>query len=238
MNDSTSDRNSLSTTPRLLIDGYNLLYATDITGQGRDAGTLQAARQALLDFLTDSLQSNLLEKAVIVFDANNPPPGLPRRVRQAGLLIHYATGFPNADELLKQYLEIHTEPRQLLVVSSDHDVQRAARRRGADYIDSDAWYRKLLAKRNQPEDSETLLANEKPSGPPSATEVKQWLEEFGTSPLELPPSKAPATPTPPTQGNEPAPEEITDISNPFPPGYGEDLLSENDLDQDDGFRLD
>ena len=112
MNDSTSNQGSLSTTPRLLIDGYNLLYATDITGQGRDAGTLQAARQALLDFLANSLKTNLLEKTIIVFDANNPPPGLPRRVRQAGLLIHYATGFPDADELLKQYLDclLYTSP--------------------------------------------------------------------------------------------------------------------------------
>ncbi len=238
MNDSTSNQSPLSTTPRLLIDGYNLLYATDITGQGRDAGTLQAARQALLDFLANSLKTNLLEKTIIVFDANNPPPGLPRRVRQAGLLIHYATGFPDADELLKQYLEVHTAPRQLLVVSSDHDVQRAARRRGADYIDSDAWYRKLLAQRNQPEDPEMQLANEKPSGPPSAAEVKKWLEEFGSLPLDSLPDANAATPGRATPGNAPSPEEITDISNPFPPGYGEDLLTENDLDQEDGFRLD
>jgi len=238
MNDSTSDQSPLSNAPRLLIDGYNLLYATDITGQGRDAGTLQAARQALVDFLADSLPSNLLERTIIVFDANNPPPGLPRRVKQAGLLIHYATGFPNADELLKQYLEVHTAPRQVLVVSSDHEVQRAARRRRADYIDSDTWYRKLLSQRNHPEDPDIQLANEKPTSPPSAAEVKKWLEEFGPLPLDPLSGNDSATTGQAASGNDQTPEGATDISNPFPPGYGEDLLTENDLDQDDGFRLD
>ena len=238
MNDSTSDERPLSTAPLLLIDGYNLLYATDITGQGRDAGTLQAARQALVDFLVNSLRNNLLERTIIVFDANNPPPGLPRRVRQAGLLIHYATGFPNADELLKQYLEVHTAPRQVLVVSSDHEVQRAARRRRADYIDSDVWYRKLLAQRNHPEDPDIQLANEKPIGPPSAAEVKKWLEEFG--PLSIDALSGDDSPVPGQtgSGDKQTLEDMTDISNPFPPGYGEDLLSENDLNPDDGFRLD
>ncbi|HIA18265.1 MAG TPA: hypothetical protein EYN70_02400 [Planctomycetaceae bacterium] len=238
MNDSSSDQSPLSAAPLLLIDGYNLLYATDITGQGRDAGTLQAARQALLDFLVDSLRSNLLERTVIVFDAKNPPPGLPRRVKQAGLLIHYATGFPNADELLKQYLEIHTAPRQVLVVSSDHEVQRAARRRRAGFIDSDAWYRKLLAQRNHPENPDLQLASEKPTNPPSAAEVQEWLEQFGSNPADPLSLDDSATTGQTVSGDDQAPEDVTDISNPFPPGYGEDLLSENDLDQEDGFSLD
>ena len=43
MNDSNSGRAPLASAPLLLIDGYNLLYATDIIGQGSNAGTLQAS---------------------------------------------------------------------------------------------------------------------------------------------------------------------------------------------------
>ena len=121
----------------------------------------------------------------------------------------------------------------MLVVSSDHEVQRAARRRRAGYIDSDAWYRKLLAQRNHPENPDLQLASEKPTNPPSAAEVQEWLEEFGSipaDPLALDDSA--------TTGDDQTAEDVTDISNPFPPGYGEDLLSENDLDQEDGFSLD
>ncbi len=234
MNDSNSGRAPLASAPLLLIDGYNLLYATDIIGQGSNAGTLQASRQALLDFLVDALSEDLLERAIIVFDAKDPPPGLPRQVKQEELRIHYATGFPNADQLLKEYIEIHTAPRQLLVVSSDHEVQRAARRRRATSVDSDIWYRKI---RTQQNDSHRPRGgvHDKPAGPPSAAEVQRWVEEFGAIPEELETATgATATNNPDTQPKHTA-DEPGDISNPFPPGYADDLLSEED--EVDGFQL-
>jgi len=235
MNDFISKRAPLASAPLLLIDGYNLLYATDIIGQGGNAGTLQASRQALLDFLVDTLREDLLKRTVIVFDAKDPPPGLPRQVKQGELQIHYATGFPNADQLLKEYIEIHTAPRQLLVVSSDHEVQRAARRRRATSVDSDAWYRKVRSQQNDPH-SPRGGSLDKPTGPPSAVEVQRWMEEFGTISEELKTSTEAAgnsDPDPPTKENT---DEPNDISNPFPPGYADDLLS--DEDELDGFRLD
>lgn len=235
MNDSISGRARLASAPLLLIDGYNLLYATDIIGQGSNAGTLQASRQALLDFLLDTLREDLLERTIIVFDAKDPPPGLPRQVKQGPLQIHYATGFPNADQLLKEYIEIHTAPRQLLVVSSDHEVQRAARRRRATFVDSDVWYRKVRSQQNGPH-SPRAGSHDKPAGTPSAAEVQRWMKEFGTVPEEL------ETATEATGSSDPGPpakentDEPGDISNPFPPGYADDLLS--DEDELDGFRLD
>jgi hypothetical protein len=235
MNDSISRRAPLASAPLLLIDGYNLLYATDIIGQGSNAGTLQASRQALLDFLVDTLREDLLERTIIVFDAKDPPPGLPRQVKQGELQIHYATGFPNADQLLKEYIEIHTAPRQLLVVSSDHEVQRAARRRRATSVDSDVWYRKVRSQQNDPH-SPRGGSHDKPAGPPSAVEVQRWMEEFGTVSEEL------ETATEATDSKGPGPPakkntaETNDISNPFPPGYADDLLS--DEDELDGFQLD
>lgn len=235
MNDSNSGRAPLASAPLLLIDGYNLLYATDIIGQGSNAGTLQASRQALLDFLVDTLSDDLLERAIIVFDAKDPPPGLPRQVKQEELRIHYATGFPNADQLLKDYIEIHTAPRQLLVVSSDHEVQRAARRRRATSVDSDVWYRTIRSQQNDPH-SPRGGSHDKPAGTPSAAEVQQWVEEFGAIPEELETATGTtASNDPDTQTKNPA-DELDDISNPFPPGYADDLLSEED--ELDGFQLD
>ncbi|HIA17905.1 MAG TPA: hypothetical protein EYN70_00515, partial [Planctomycetaceae bacterium] len=209
--------------------------ATDITGQGRDSGTLQASRQALLDFLVDALNTDLLERTVIVFDAHDPPPGLPRQVQQGGLQIHFAAGFPSADELLEHYIAAHTAPRQLLVVSSDHRVQRAAHRRRATSVDSDTWYRKLLANSNRSRDHDNRLANDKPVVPPSAAEVQRWLQEFAPAAEEILSSN-----DSPHQGtdSDPTQSDAEDDGNPFPPGYGEDLLAEDEPDKKDGFSLD
>ena len=234
MSDSVSGPSSRSAAPLLLIDGYNLLYATDITGQGRDAGTLQASRQALLDFLVASLDSDVVNRTVIVFDAHNPPPGLPREVQQAGLRIHFATGFPNADELLKQYIAEHTSPRQLSVISSDHQVQRAARRRRASYVDSDVWYRKLRTQRKGSNPQNTSLASDKPVTLPSAAEVQQWLQEFDSV-------SETANPTPSSSAGSDldlTPPDTEFGTSPFPPGYGDDLLAEDGSDEEDGFSLD
>jgi hypothetical protein len=47
--------------------------------------------------------------------------------------------------LLEELIAAEADPRNLLVVSSDHRVQRAARQRGAGYVDSEMWHAQLAA---------------------------------------------------------------------------------------------
>jgi predicted RNA-binding protein with PIN domain len=164
----------------LLIDGYNLLFASDIFPAPNEPATLERSRAALCDFLVDSLPAKVLERTIVVFDAQSAPSGLPREVSHRGLAVRFAQRGGTADDLLAELIAAEPDPRNLLVVSSDHGVQRAARQRGASYADSQAWYAELAAMRRQPVASP--VAEEKP--PPA-------------------------------------------IENPFPPGYGEDLLGGN-----------
>jgi hypothetical protein len=161
--------------PRIVIDGYNLLYATGILSQGADEGTLAGARRALLGWLCHSLPDNQRARTVVVFDAHNPPPGLADKFDHQGLQVHFARGYENADALIEQYVDDNNAPRQLTVVSSDHRVQRSARRRKATAVDSDAWYRQQGERvREQPSP-----ASDKPEGKLSAGQVESWLEFFG-----------------------------------------------------------
>jgi hypothetical protein len=54
----------------------------------------------------------------------------------------------------------------LLVVSSDHRVQRAARRRGAKFMDSDTWWAELRRPVNKPQtdDRPSIAGNPFPPG--------------------------------------------------------------------------
>jgi predicted RNA-binding protein with PIN domain len=122
----------------LLIDGYNLLHAAGIFPAGGPP-TLERARVALLDYLVVMLPAKEVPRTIVVFDAAHAPRGLPRAIEHEGLAVRFARRGGSADELLEELIAAEPDPRHLLVVSSDHRVQRAARQRGASYADSETW---------------------------------------------------------------------------------------------------
>lgn len=183
----------------LLIDGYNLLNVTGIFGQDGPGTALHRTRLAFLEFLASSFTKRERGQTTIVFDAAGAPPGLPHTIAHEGMTIHFARRHSNADEMIEELLEQWKSPRALVVVSSDHRVQRAARQRGATFIDSEQWYADTLkARRNRSRSADDGAA--KPSGKPSSDETAHWLREFGD-----------------------LPSGSTESESPFPPGYGNDL---------------
>src|SRR5436190_1624816 len=115
----------------LLIDGYNLLFASDVSAPRSGPPTLQRTREALLRFLADSLDPSILGRMIVVFDATQAPPGLPQELTIAGMKVLFSRRGQDADALLEDLIAAARAPRELIVVSSDHRVQRAARQRGA-----------------------------------------------------------------------------------------------------------
>ncbi len=195
----------------LLIDGYNLLHATDLFG---DSGSFQQSREALLAFLGASLTDGERPGTIIVFDAADAPPGLPATHTVDDMTVLFARDYPDADAMIEELIEDHPGPRGLTVVSSDHRVQRAARRCGAKRIDSEQWYADLWQRRLEHRRSQQKRTPEKPIAKLSPAEIAYWVEQFDEEELpELPPPKKSAT-------DEPTEK----FDNPFPPGYGEDLL--------------
>jgi predicted RNA-binding protein with PIN domain len=236
---------------RLLIDGYNLLHATDLFGAGELAGTLRGSREALVLFLSQRLSAVERRATVIVFDAAEAPPGLPDRYEFDGIDLRFARGYPNADEMIEAILEPLHRVKQLTVVSGDRRVQRAARSSGAKWIDSDAWFAELC---RRPASSEGDSDRPKSAGPVGTP--ADWIAEFSdpvalaeierqaaaaAPPKRLPPQHVEAPPTamkpaaekpkkrrpgPPMgqAGDKPAGAFGAGLEDLFPPGYGEDLL--------------
>lgn len=161
--------------PTILIDGYNLLYGAGIVGEGIDAGTLQGAREALLGWLLYSLPEDDRPRTIVVFDAQHPPPGRPSHFDRHGMAVHFARDHESADALLEEYIAANDAPRTLTVVSSDHRVQRAAKRRQATAIDSDTWYRQVNRQSGLSADQEAP----KPDAPLNEVQVQQWMKFFG-----------------------------------------------------------
>jgi len=239
----------------LLIDGYNLLHASGILPRGLGPSTLERARNALLNFLVESLDAAELAKAVVVFDARAAPKGRPRVVTHRGLRVHFAPNPGDADALIEELIARDHSPRQLVVVSSDHRLQRAAKRRKAQPVDSDRWYHEVVQRRAARHHAGGPDEAAKPAGPLSPGEVTRWLSQFGMAPVaegtgepadlsiddlaeeETAEDEAPnadaAGPEADKKAGQPRrkrpakkrPRPANPL-NPFPPGYGEDLLDE------------
>ncbi len=248
-------RRTRKQTMAILIDGYNLLHAAGIIPRDVGRGTLQRARQALLNWLVSSLEPHQVRETIVVFDAANPPPGRPRQFEHQGLTVLFSTEHENADAMLEDLIRQSSVPKRLVVVSSDHRVQRAAKRRRAKAIDSDVWYFGL--REQQHVEALQPLPQAKPAAPLSAAEVQHWLDEFseliddleqfdGVAGAPTPEARA-TRPRHPAATTEPPHDELpepmagatpvrdtsdSDLANPFPPGYGEDLLEPGiDLDE-------
>jgi predicted RNA-binding protein with PIN domain len=187
----------------LLIDGYNLLNSTGIFAEAGPGTELHRTRLALLNFLSVAVDKRERKQTTIVFDAGGAPPGLPRMIMHEGITVHFAPRNSDADEMIEDLLEKYRSPKSLLVVSSDHRVQRAARHCGAKFIDSEEWYAERVSILRRERAAEDALA--KPNGPPTPDEISHWLREFGGAPTN----------------NEPS-------NNPFPQGYADDLVDDSD----------
>jgi len=181
----------------LLIDAYNLLHQSDLLGRGRGALWLERARQRLIRQLALLLDRELAMRTTLVFDAHwNADPGVTGD-HDTSIDVRYAVEYPEADDLIEELIARHPAPKQLTVVSSDHRLQRAAARRGASFVDADRWYERLSA-------GELLLGIPWPPAPGrDATDGDEGDKPRVDSALQ------PIDPQ---------------LANPFPDGYGEDLL--------------
>ncbi len=155
----------------ILIDGYNLLHATGIVGRGIGPGGLERSRLALVNFLAESIDPAELPHTTIVFDARQTT-GLPQVIEHRGVRVRFAVQHDAADDLIEELIRADSAPRRLVVVSSDHRLQRAARRRRAKAIDSDVWYAELVLARRERHEASPGAA---PSGCPAVGRRRQLL---------------------------------------------------------------
>jgi predicted RNA-binding protein with PIN domain len=162
-----------------LIDGYNLLYDEGLLLRGRTGPlALERARLRLLDLLQQKLGPRAAE-VTVVFDAKHAPAGATSVQSYQGIRVLFAPPDGEADDLIEQLIRQAAAPEKLTVVSNDHRIQQAARRRQCavqrcgDYL---SW---LDAQAKPP----------RPAPPPrperEGGDAKDWLREFGDLDAEL-----------------------------------------------------
>lgn len=189
--------------PRLLIDGYNLLFQSPLVGSGRSPGWLQRARDRLLQLLETKLSPADCRRTHIIFDASKNRQKTPTSfVAASGIVVRFAIDHTEADDLIEEIIRTHSHSKTLRVISSDLRIRRRATARKAVSIDSDTFLTELERAPDRP--SPAAIPGPSIVGPEAATnahpttavqpqpshddqllssaEVEHWLREFGQKP--------------------------------------------------------
>jgi predicted RNA-binding protein with PIN domain len=156
-----------------LIDGYNLLYAMGLL-HGRTASTaLRKARLGLLGLLA-AVYGDEASSVTVVFDAAYAPRGAAEEEEYRGLHVRFAIHEEQADDLIEALIRHESVPRRLIVVSDDHRIQQAARRRHCTVSGCGAFMDELERRRTRRRPKQTVA----PPKPSSAEDKEYWLKEF------------------------------------------------------------
>jgi predicted RNA-binding protein with PIN domain len=157
-----------------LIDGYNLLFAMGVLPSRAGPHGLEKARLGLLGLLRGAYGEEA-GQVTVIFDAAQAPPGLAPEQDTQGVHVRFAVGEKEADDVIEELIQHAAAPKHLTVVSDDHRIQQAARRRRcgvlgcADYLE---WLARHRRQRQQ-----TPETPEKPSST-SPLDKQLWLAEF------------------------------------------------------------
>ncbi|MFL5342336.1 MAG: NYN domain-containing protein [Gemmataceae bacterium] len=157
-----------------LIDGYNLLFSLGLASKRSEPKAFELARGRLLDWLHAAHGADV-SNVTIVFDGLHAPAGLQPVWNVRGLRVRFAVGML-ADDLIEQLVQRAAEPKKLTVISSDHRVQMAAKRRGCAVWDIGEYVDWVFERGHAPPKPPPTPA--KPAAE-SAEDAEHWQQEFG-----------------------------------------------------------
>jgi len=153
----------------LLIDGYNLLWAVQKSGESMEALDDAELCRILSGYLVLTGQ-----RAEIIFDGTGPP------AKQAfdnlkALDVLFSGRDRDADTVIEDKIRTDSAPRRLMVVSSDRKVRKAAQVRKAASVKSELFWIdvcKAMSKKRKVREPQGKR------GGISSGETEQWLKFF------------------------------------------------------------
>lgn len=152
-----------------IIDGHNLIPRIP----GLNLASIDDEVQ-LIDLVQEFCRLRR-KQAEIYFD--NAPPGQPRARHYGQVLARFVRSGQTADDAIRARLSrLGAGARNWTVVSSDQQVQLAARAARAQSITSDEFARLLIDTQRHGE----RTAGQQADSALSADEVQEWLDLFGS----------------------------------------------------------
>lgn len=162
----------------LLIDGYNVLHAAGLARRSYGPGEFEKTRRRLLKLLAGQLVDRERQRTTVVFDAPEHTLGPSPPTTIHGIRVIFADRDGDADAAIERLIQQNSAPRRLHVISSDHRLQKAARRRRSRFLDSEAFLARIARRPTPGELSQTAEPAEKREGLTSPGEIDVWLQTF------------------------------------------------------------
>lgn len=156
----------------IIIDGYNVLHCTH---------TLPSPYAAmnpwqLASYLESSRWKNT--RVVLVCDGNPPPNTLDEEDLYTTELV-FTGPRSDADSKIERFIEAESGVRELIVVSNDRRIQRAAKKRNANVLASEVFLKMLL------HDISRNASGPRHDKPCDVESVDDWLKEFDIDEMDL-----------------------------------------------------
>lgn len=147
-----------------LIDGHNLI------GQIPGLELTDPHDEAKLVERLKSFMGRKRKRCTVIFDGGLPG-GRSRDLSTSSVKVVFAHGGTNADAIIMERIRNVRDPGSLTIVSADHEIINAARRRRVKVVSPNTFASEMNAP-VVPDDSD-------PNPHISPHEVNQWLELFG-----------------------------------------------------------
>ena len=154
------------------FDGYNLYHALRKVSE-----EFQSLTPHLMCELIAQDMAHLRDKASVVFDGHPLRGQFDEGMTIGAVTIVHSRSESDADTVLENMIQKNTAPRHLTVVSSDHRIKKAARRRRAqsltsqDYIEE--FFKRLAKPPRQPNEPREKQRGVGPG------KLNEWLDLFG-----------------------------------------------------------
>lgn len=167
----------------LIIDGYNLMHAMGLGRSSYGPGDLERSRNQLIQQVNSALDHSVAADSVIVFDSSQTGHRGPPQNGQTPLHVMYSRDGRDADAEIELMLGCHSSPKQVLIISSDHRLHKAARRRKARCMDSEDFCSQLEPSRNRSKNRRL------PGGAPKQSTTAGNSADLNSQPHNRPPER-------------------------------------------------
>ncbi|MFH1709085.1 MAG: NYN domain-containing protein [Planctomycetota bacterium] len=115
----------------VIIDGYNLIYASERWADFMDRGVIDAARDELLAALADYFRE-ARQPVTVIFDGRpgyDRPGG--RKLAHGPIEVRFAGSRREADDAIIDRVRASAQPRDITVITTDRAIARAVGEYGA-----------------------------------------------------------------------------------------------------------
>ncbi|MEI6845998.1 MAG: NYN domain-containing protein [Candidatus Firestonebacteria bacterium] len=129
---------------RIIVDGYNVMRSTAFADDF-DFKILKNQREKFLSLLSD-YAGRVKHRVIAVFDGTGSGEVLGNSENFGNLEVVYSSGGETADEVIKKMAAEASNPKDIIVVSSDKEIVYYVKRCGAGTVPAKELYSKIRQK--------------------------------------------------------------------------------------------